>query len=202
MTTSPTPNTKHPTPRPVLHPHAEMMATANRLIELLGPSCERIEVAGSLRRGNAFVKDIELVLIPHTEPILDIFDNPIGQQNRQYQLACHLLNNGKLQRRLDKAGHPHFGPKSQRLIFEDKPIDIFSVLPPAQYGVILLLRTGSGDFSKQFVTPWAMQGTFLQPGQKIHEGSLYQNGKVVPTPEEQDVFDAVGKRFIKPEDRL
>lgn len=42
--------------------HASRLA--NRLVELLSPHCERIDIAGSVRRGKSEVGDIELVCEP------------------------------------------------------------------------------------------------------------------------------------------
>ena len=38
--------------------------TANRVVELLAPHCERIHIAGSIRRKKETVKDIEVVCQP------------------------------------------------------------------------------------------------------------------------------------------
>lgn len=42
--------------------HAEQLA--HRLVELLTPHCERIDVAGSIRRKKQEVGDIEIVCLP------------------------------------------------------------------------------------------------------------------------------------------
>jgi len=39
---------------------------AQKIVEELRPACDRIEIAGSLRRGNPAVHDIDLVLLPKT----------------------------------------------------------------------------------------------------------------------------------------
>src|SRR5271170_871003 len=41
-------------------------AVARKIVEELRPVCDRIEIAGSLRRGNPAVHDIDLVLVPNT----------------------------------------------------------------------------------------------------------------------------------------
>jgi len=66
----------------------EAMLVAMELISLLTPACERIEIAGSLRRDKKRVGDIELLFIPRmdtrqadmftTEPF-DLAADKIGQ---------------------------------------------------------------------------------------------------------------------------
>ena len=52
------------TQRPL--PEAERIAAA--IVADLAPSCDRIQVAGSVRRRKEVVGDIELVLMPHHAP--------------------------------------------------------------------------------------------------------------------------------------
>ena len=40
---------------------------ANQVVEKLAPFCQRIEVAGSIRRRRPFVHDIDLVVIPSNQ---------------------------------------------------------------------------------------------------------------------------------------
>ena len=45
-------------------PRAVVLPITERLVSILAPFCERIEIAGSLRRLKPEVGDIELVVIP------------------------------------------------------------------------------------------------------------------------------------------
>jgi DNA polymerase/3'-5' exonuclease PolX len=47
---------------------AQALAIAERTRAALAPYCDRIEIAGSIRRRNPSVKDIELVAIPRQVP--------------------------------------------------------------------------------------------------------------------------------------
>ena len=49
--------------------HADALTIALGLVERLRPACTRIEIAGSVRRGYAEVKDIEIVAIPDLAPL-------------------------------------------------------------------------------------------------------------------------------------
>lgn len=47
---------------------------AKRVVEILAPHCERIEIAGSIRRKKSEIADIEIVCIPKRES--DMFGAP------------------------------------------------------------------------------------------------------------------------------
>ena len=75
-------------------PLADAKRDADKVLRVLGEFCERIVVAGSIRRGRQFVKDIELVAEPHmlpSEPTL--FDEAGAEmvsalERRVPQLVC------------------------------------------------------------------------------------------------------------------
>ena len=48
-------------------PYSQVLPIAESLVEKLRPACERIEIAGSLRREKAMVGDIEIVAVPRLE---------------------------------------------------------------------------------------------------------------------------------------
>src|SRR3990172_5766083 len=54
----------------------------DRLTKELMPGCERIEIAGSVRRGKPEVKDLEIVAIPKVVSIKDLF----GKETAAYSL--------------------------------------------------------------------------------------------------------------------
>jgi len=55
------------------------------LVALLRPACERIEIAGSVRRGKLEVHDAEVVIIP-TPDLLPLTDDLIQYGKAQYAL--------------------------------------------------------------------------------------------------------------------
>jgi DNA polymerase/3'-5' exonuclease PolX len=169
-----------------------------RAIELLAPACERIQIAGSIRRRKETVKDVEIVLIPKTEPTGMFGDGPPA--SLQFQLVQEWASVGVFRHRLDKNGRPACGPRFQRLIFEGMPLDVFCVLPPAQWGLILAIRTGPWEFSKRMMTPKHLGG-MLPMGCKVQDGQLWDRQQPIPLPEEEDVFRHLGMDWIEPEAR-
>lgn len=183
---------------------------ADELIGLLRPDCERIEVAGSVRRGRAVeVKDLELVAISKiTErlPRHDLFGAPVPSRppiDHLHERIVALIAKGILHRRQGgrSQGNSAFGRRYKALVYGHLAVDLFAVLPPAQWGVILLIRTGPATYSRLFVTSRALGG-WLPAIMQVKDGALsYRTGTLIPTPEEADVFRAVGYVYVSPADR-
>lgn len=180
--------------------HAE---AAERLRDLWSPYCERLEIAGSIRRGKSDPHDIELVAVPK-----------IRSENRQVDMftvdmvEVDLLSNaledkkaqGNIVDRLDKNGRPAWGPRFKRLLYHGFPVDVFIVRPPAQWGVIFAIRTGPAEFSHRFVTSRSLGGA-MPADMRVKDGQLLHGGQVVETPEEEDFFEAIGLPCWPPSER-
>ena len=54
------------------YPYTQARGVAELLVQAMSPFCERIEIAGSLRRKKALVSDIEICVIPKREARPDI----------------------------------------------------------------------------------------------------------------------------------
>lgn len=172
--------------------------------DILAPVCERIEEAGSIRREQDTIGDIELVCIPKVEQVPTGLFGDTSPFNLLDNLVTELLatRDDRLALRYDKDGRPAVGERYKRLLFRGFPLDLFSVLPPAQWGVIYTIRTGPADFSHRLVTPVRMGG-WLPDGMKVHNGQLLlleADGALRPveTPEERDLFAAIGREYIYP----
>ena len=169
---------------------ADARQLANNLLASLAPACERIEIAGSIRRGNPGVGDIELVAIP--KPGLDLFNAPTYQVTDLDGALARLILEERLA--LVKGGGRY---KQFLLPAEGIALDLFVVLPPAQWGVIFAIRTGPSDFSTWLVTPRAKGGrlpSYLQ----VEDGAVWNGRKPMPTPEEKDFFDLLGLPYMEP----
>jgi DNA polymerase/3'-5' exonuclease PolX len=169
-------------------------------VTLFAPVCDRIEVAGSIRRRKPEVGDVEIVCVPKVELAPDptsllAEEVPV---NRQFELAKS-LRGSVLQDRLDVNDRPCFGPNWQRVVFEGFGLDVFAC-SAEQWGVTLAIRTGNPEFSKKLVMPQS-QGGFLLSGQRVHGWRLHDRGQVMHTPEEIDFFRLIEKPWVRPEDR-
>lgn len=190
-------------------PLAEATEMANAIVTMLRSCCERIEIAGSIRRKCDTVGDIEIVCVPKIEPGQpDMFGDATSDSNLlDIEIATLLGCAGAIAHRLDKNGRRSCGPRYKRLTYNGFPLDLFSVLPPAQWGVIMAIRTGPAEFSKRLVT--AQPFGWMPVTNRVRDGVLWRVDpadvsaflNVIDTPEEKDFFAAIGLDWIAPEDR-
>jgi DNA polymerase/3'-5' exonuclease PolX len=187
---------------------AEARAAAEDLVRALWPACERVEIAGSLRRGKPEVHDIEIVAVPKTETRPDGLFGEV-QGDLLEDCVAHLLAHERVgaraveNRRTDGTidVQTKLGPAFKALVYLGIPVDLFIVRPPAQWGVIFALRTGPGDWNIELVTRCKEIGRRVAGGQVERWVSASSSWAPVPTPEEADFFAAIGQAWVAPPDR-
>jgi len=193
-------------------PIVEAAAVATEFISylLLTESVDKIRVAGSIRRGKPEVHDIEIVCIPRQHYITTLTEGEepvkgdgrtVFEETMQVMLEKGLINRDRP--RKDTKQNP-FGPKYYRINYlagpyggqqaKWYPVDLFTATPE-NWGLIYLLRTGSGDFNRWFV----QQG--YRYGVKIKDGRVEVDGVPADTPEEIDVFSLLRVPFRDPSKR-
>lgn len=154
----------------------QALPIAERVRELLAPHCERVEIAGSIRRRKPEVGDIEIVAIPKPyevglfasgiAPIVEAWPKIRGE------LPCRY---------------------TRRRLPEGIEADLFFARPE-NWGLIFAIRTGSAAFSARVLAHgWASKGW------KSIDGMLHdETGNPRPMREEQDVFWAAGVNWVPP----
>jgi DNA polymerase/3'-5' exonuclease PolX len=158
--------------------YKKALAIAQKVVSDLAPHCERIEIAGSIRRKKADVKDIEIVCIPKPYEV-GLFESGIAPVVNNWpkikgSLPCKY---------------------TQRLLPEGIKLDLFFA-ERDNWGLILAIRTGSANYSHLVLgRAWVMAGY------KSEDGFLIANNKKVAIREEQDLFDRIGLEMIDPEFR-
>lgn len=180
------------------HHLVEAEAIAAKLRDALAPLCDRIELAGSIRRGVSLVKDIELVAIPKTErDLLGVVD-PKMRTELDVKID-RLVESGKLAWRVRHDGQRIAqGSKFKALVAVKSGIavDLFLVTPPASWGAIFAIRTGPWQYSRALVTMCQSLGL------REHQGRLVRaDGTEVDTPEEADFIRACGAEYVEPRER-
>lgn len=171
-------------------PYADMMRTASLLVEKLRPACHRIEIAGSLRRCKPLVSDIEIIAVPVAIP------NLIGEPQLKSELDV-LLDDLPVNFTKRGTRYQQFWFDGSHLPFY---VDLFLQPDPATWGVNMMLRTGSAEFSHRMVTPQSAGG-YKPDGYEVRSARVWHNGATVETPNEEDVFDLWKMPFVDPRER-
>jgi len=187
------------------------LSIAQNLVEAITPSCERIQIAGSLRRGKPEVKDIEIVCIPiiKEKSGFDMFGHLI--ETRKVSLLDEKLNNQFVifpwQRDEEVK---RWGPRYKRLRHIETGIccDLF-ITDHIRWGYQLTIRTGPAMFSKAIVTLALRRGWHFTDS-LLHKHAKYNNkpcNRMAACPfvamarEEKDIFDLLGLPWCEPADR-
>jgi DNA polymerase/3'-5' exonuclease PolX len=180
-------------------PYSDALRLAEEFRSLISPWCVRTQIVGSLRRKRATVKDIELLVEPRIEEVADGMFGDTKRVNLLRPFMLELKESGIVRDRLGKDGKAAFGDRFMRMIWKGVAVDLFVCFPPAQYGVLEIIRTGSAEFSKKLMTP--KPHGFMPLGMRIEDGQLLECGQPVSTPDERAVFEALDLAFIRPENR-
>lgn len=170
---------------------ANAQRVADAIVAEFAPGCERIEIAGSIRRKKEIVNDIEIVAIPKLTT--DLFGVPDGGTLLAPIIAKH-VEGGRLER--IKGGDKY---QQYHVVKSRCKLDLF-LADAETWGCIFTIRTGSANFSHQLVTPQSQNG-YCPNGMRFQGGRLLRNGAAIPTPEEADVFRELGLARVEPKDR-
>ena len=163
-------------------------AVARKIVEELRPACDRIEIAGSLRRGNPAVHDIDLVLLP--KAATEGFS--LGGSTPLEELLGALIVRGSLAsvRGRDKV-------KCFVATKTGIPVDLY-VARRETWATLLLIRTGSKEHNIRLARRAKELGMKLRAsGDGIEDG----HADVLKVDAEEDVFRILGLAYLAPENR-
>jgi DNA polymerase/3'-5' exonuclease PolX len=128
-------------------PRATGLEVAEQVLALLAPACERIAVAGSLRRGKPDVGDVEVIYIPRVVRWPDPADMFAEMEvNLAEMLIVDGLGIGFLMKRLNAEGREAWGPKNKlaRHVQTGMPVDLFAATE-ANWFNYLVCRKGPAE---------------------------------------------------------
>jgi DNA polymerase/3'-5' exonuclease PolX len=171
-------------------PYQFALEQAQAFVEYARPACERIEIAGSLRRKKPEVGDIEVVCIPRYRPGGLFNDSPVSELDDLMMAKYPIIKGKDHYQQYVLTNDPQYG---------DIHLDLF-ITTPACWGVNFTLRTGSADFSHWLVT-WRKNGGALPSNMYVRDARLCLASGPIDTPEEKDFFKAIGLGWIEPEQR-
>jgi len=176
-----------------LQPAHEMAQALRNRLRLV---CERIEIAGSIRRSARIVRDIQLVAIPTLarnlwdEPDESVLDRYLAEfcQETNWYLTLN-------------------GPRYKVLANDVRGIHLDLYLcRPDNFGLIFLLRTGPAPFSRMLVTPQSVVNKdgrvgWLPAGHRVAGGQLWHGDLTLDVPEESTLFAVCDRPYVHPWDR-
>ena len=148
----------------------------------------RVEVAGSIRRGKSEVGDVEIVAQAArgcrpegVRTVLERLRVRRGEPNKAGAAAPW--------------GERYYRGLAEIAEGTEAGVDFFVVLPPAEWGVVFAIRTGSAEFSQAVVT------RLHRWGLKSDQGRILQieTGETLPCGNESLFFRYARLPWIKPE---
>jgi len=195
---------------------------AERLLAALAPACDRMQVAGSIRRRKSMVKDIELVAVPRWRLVpvegvtQSMFQPPQMQRVSLLREAIEREVGDRLM--VIKPNTSEIIPwvlkddsRYVRLYLPKQAlkVDLF-VCTPETWGMNYMIRTGSGvgpsgipsdGFAPRMLARWK---EVAGAGAHSMESRLYRPAARQPedTPEERDVFRLCRVAWVPPEERI
>ncbi len=179
---------------------AEAWEVARPLAFALEQVCERVEIAGSLRRKKSDVGDIELLFIPK-----------IGLRAKDFFVSEHFsladelidgwLKEGLIAKRPNVRGIFTWGPENKLAVHVKSgiPVDLFATTQEKWWNS-LVCRTG-GKQNNLLVTKRAQEIGYSFEAY----GTGFKNlvgGPHHETTSERDVFEFLGMPYKEPQDRL
>lgn len=189
----------------------EAHKVASRLVWSMRIFCDRVEIAGSIRRGKPEVKDIEIVAVPKWSELPDssnLFGEKAKRVNDLHRWALTAPVPGEADLQWIKPGTSDIVPWTPQEkgrywcgYFADLGIklDLF-LTKPENWGAIFLIRTGSAEFSQAVATHARRVGYRFQEG-ALCVGATGEAMPAPPVPEERDIFERLGLEYVEPKDR-
>lgn len=160
----------------------------DRLVAWLTQHSERIQVAGSVRRGRPKVNDIDLVVIPVIHREKDLFGGVARTRNATL---------GEIERRAKEDGWTitRSGTDILSLVAKGVQVDVFWTRHET-WGTQLLQRTGSREHNI-----WLAERAQAAGGKWHPFMGLFLPGRRQFGATEEDIYGALGLDWIPPERR-
>jgi len=160
---------------------------ADRIADWLGPYCDRLEIAGSIRRCRHHPNDVDIVAIPKVETGRDLFGKELAPRN----LAAEAVHARATAERWVVDGS---GDACITVYHACVQVDLFWATQDT-WGTVLLCRTGSKEHNIWLAELAKGAGGKWHP----HRG-LYLRGKIYAATEDE-IYAALGLDPIPPSRR-
>jgi len=164
-------------------PLDQAMKLAEKIRAELAPFCERVEIAGSIRRRRPFVNDIDLVCLP--------LDDGVNALRARVLAKTQPISDGP-QTILTRLAN---GVQLDVWIAQRPFKDMF-FNTPTNFGSLMVCRTGSKEYNIYLCQLAEKLGRRWNP----HFG-VFADGKCLASATEEEIFKALDLEFVHPEDR-
>jgi DNA polymerase (family 10) len=180
-------------------PAAIARNVADQFVAELAPRCERIEIAGSLRRGKADVGDIEILFVPRIGQVHvpgELF--PL-RGSLADELLEQWLARGIITKRFNINGSAAWGTLNKLAVHVGSgiPLDFFATTAERWF-VSLVIRTGSKEMNT------TLASSALRRGMQLHVYGVLENtktGEQIILQSEREVFERLGVPYREPAER-
>jgi DNA polymerase/3'-5' exonuclease PolX len=167
---------------------------ADHIKSWLTPYCERIAIAGSVRRRRPHCNDIDIVVIPYAIEDRDMFGTVTSRKSAVWDfLDRYIMDSGG--RASWIAGRENPDGRNYLVQLPKCQLDIFQATPDT-WGTILLCRTGSKEHNIWLADKVKRAGGHWNPYHYLRLG-----GHPVDVRTEESIYQAIGVEFIPPAQR-
>lgn len=202
--------------------YAEALTIAEDLVEHLRPACKRIEIKGSISRLKDEPGDIEILAVPDPSPVPRAkleFGKPIPRNYNTLldKMVDGMKKDGKIDLYADGDRQKKFW-----IVEAGIKVDLFICIPPSDWGVQAVIRTGPKEFGHWCVTNCKYGGVlpdeyFVKhqvvwikseigksdiPENQDKAIALLTKTNHLSMPEEIDFLNLLGLGWIEPKDRV
>ena len=173
-------------------------ANARKVAAELAPRCERIEIAGSLRRGKPDVGDIEILYVPRIRQVHVLGELFPKSGSLADELLDRWLAKGIISKRPNINGSVTWGELNKLAVYATSgiPVDLFATTMERWF-VSLVMRTGSAQSNTRLAT------AALKRGMQFHAYGAIQDrsGQQIIPQSEREVFERLGVPYREPAER-
>lgn len=163
---------------------SEVEPLAFKILIEIEPFCEKVQIAGSIRRRKDTINDIDIVVLPKAH---DSWINIIKFLRYEFDAVTE-----KQGEKLATLYVPFASKQGQGYV----QLDLYKA-SQSTWGILLLVRTGSAMHNVHLCNLALAKGLRLQYSQ----GLVDSKGNVIAGKTEEEVFEALGLPFIQPQDR-
>jgi DNA polymerase/3'-5' exonuclease PolX len=166
------------------------LAAAKNVITLISSACERIEIAGSLRRECEIVHDVDLVIWPKSNPICTT--TSLFEFEQQLIFVPSILRSALI-------GYANFPDEAKIIRFEMQgvPVELYLCEPDGNnFEALWQMRTGSAVHNRNLASMARRKYLNYRAGYGIYRGNYRMDDG-----SEQGIYKALGMAYPKPESR-